>query len=103
MQIFAAFMSLKADVGELPQSGQFQPVALTFPTCREAAVDGADQARQSTSRKRRIAGCAGVQVHEVNKLLAQFKEMQKMTKMMMHAGSHAKIMRNMVGMLPGMR
>jgi len=42
-------------------------------------------------------------MHEVNKLLAQFEEMQEMTKMMMHAGSLAKTMRNMVGMLPGMR
>ena len=34
------------------------------------------------SRKRRIAAGAGVQVQEVNQLLNQFEQMQKMMKMM---------------------
>ncbi len=54
------------------------------------------------SRKRRIAAGAGVQVQEVNRLLAQFEQMQKMMKMM-RGGNLAKMMRNMKGMLPGMR
>jgi signal recognition particle subunit SRP54 len=54
------------------------------------------------SRKRRIAAGAGVQVQEVNRLLAQFEQMQKMMKMM-RSGGLAKMMRNMKGMLPGMR
>ncbi|MGZ5032362.1 MAG: signal recognition particle protein [Usitatibacter sp.] len=54
------------------------------------------------SRKRRIAAGAGVQVQEVNRLLAQFEQMQKMMKMM-RSGSLGKMMRNMKGMLPGMR
>jgi signal recognition particle subunit SRP54 len=54
------------------------------------------------SRKRRIAAGAGVQVQEVNRLLAQFEQMQKMMKMM-RSGSLAKMMRNMKGMMPGMR
>jgi signal recognition particle subunit SRP54 len=54
------------------------------------------------SRKRRIAAGAGVQVQEVNRLLAQFEQMQKMMKMM-RGGNLGKMMRNMKGMLPGMR
>jgi signal recognition particle subunit SRP54 len=54
------------------------------------------------SRKRRIAAGAGVQVQEVNRLLTQFEQMQKMMKMM-RTGGLAKMMRNMKGMLPGMR
>ena len=54
------------------------------------------------SRKRRIAAGAGVQVQEVNRLIAQFEQMQKMMKMM-KGGGLAKMMRGMKGMLPGMR
>ena len=54
------------------------------------------------SRKRRIAAGAGVQVQEVNRLLTQFEQMQKMMKMM-RSGGLAKMMKNMKGMLPGMR
>jgi signal recognition particle subunit SRP54 len=54
------------------------------------------------SRKRRIAAGAGVQVQEVNRLLAQFEQMRKMMKMM-RGGNLAKMMRGMKGMLPGMR
>ena len=54
------------------------------------------------SRKRRIAAGAGVQVQEVNRLLNQFEQMQKMMKMM-RSGGLGKMMRNMKGMLPGMR
>jgi signal recognition particle subunit SRP54 len=54
------------------------------------------------SRKRRIAAGAGVQVQEVNRLLTQFEQMQKMMKMM-RSGNLGKMLRNMKGMLPGMR
>ena len=54
------------------------------------------------SRKRRIAMGAGVPVQEVNRLLKQFEQMQKMMKMM-RSGGLAKMMRNMKGMLPGLR
>ncbi|MDB5811602.1 MAG: signal recognition particle protein [Betaproteobacteria bacterium] len=52
------------------------------------------------SRKRRIATGAGVTVQEVNRLLAQFEQTQKMMKMMAKGGM-AKMMRSMKGMLPG--
>ncbi len=54
------------------------------------------------SRKRRIAAGAGVSVQEVNRLLNQFEQAQKMMKMMAKGGV-AKMMRNMKGMFPGMR
>jgi len=54
------------------------------------------------SRKRRIAAGAGVSVQEVNRLLNQFEQAQKMMKMMSKSGM-AKMMKNMKGMLPGMR
>jgi signal recognition particle subunit SRP54 len=54
------------------------------------------------SRKRRIAAGAGVTVQEVNRLLNQFEQAQKMMKMMAKGGI-AKMMRNMKGMFPGMR
>ena len=54
------------------------------------------------SRKRRIAVGAGVSVQEVNRLLAQFEQTQKMMKMMSKGGM-AKMMRGLKGMLPGRR
>lgn len=58
------------------------------------------------TRKKRIADGSGVQVQEVNRLLKQFEETQKMMKMFSKGGM-AKMMRTMGGMmggkLPGMR
>jgi len=54
------------------------------------------------SRKRRIAAGAGVSVQEVNRLLNQFEQTQKMMKMVAKGGM-AKMMRSMKGMFPGMR
>jgi signal recognition particle subunit SRP54 len=54
------------------------------------------------SRKRRIATGAGVTVQEVNRLLNQFEQSQKLMKMMAKGGM-AKMMRNLKGLMPGMR
>ena len=54
------------------------------------------------SRKRRIAAGAGVPVQAVNQLLNQFEHMQKMMKMM-KGGNLQRMMRNMKGMIPGLR
>lgn len=51
------------------------------------------------SRKRRIAQGSGVQVQEVNRLLKQFDDMQRMMKKMKKGGL-AKMMRGMKGMMP---
>lgn len=53
------------------------------------------------SRKKRIARGAGVQVQDVNKLLKQFTQMQKMMKKM-KGGGLEKMMRGMKGRFPGM-
>lgn len=53
------------------------------------------------SRKRRIAAGAGVSVQEVNKLLNQFEQTQKVMKQFTKGGV-AKMMRGMKGMFPGM-
>ena len=53
------------------------------------------------SRKRRIATGSGVSVQEVNRLLKQFEETQKMMKQFSKGGM-AKLMRGMKGMMPGM-
>ncbi len=50
------------------------------------------------SRKRRIAAGAGVQVQEVNRLLNQFEQSQKMMKQFSKGGM-AKMMRGMKGMM----
>lgn len=56
-----------------------------------------------SSRKRRIAAGSGTQVQEVNRLLKQFTQMQKMMKQMARKGGMAKLMRGMKGgMPPGM-
>ena len=51
------------------------------------------------SRKRRIAAGSGTQVQDINQLLKQFLQMQKMMKKM-KGGGMAKLMRSMQGRLP---
>ncbi|MBP6121907.1 MULTISPECIES: signal recognition particle protein [Providencia] len=51
------------------------------------------------SRKRRIAAGSGTTVQEVNRLLKQFDDMQRMMKKMKKGGL-AKMMRGMKGMMP---
>jgi len=51
------------------------------------------------SRKRRIAAGSGVQVQDVNRLLKQFTQMQKMMKKM-KGGGMAKMLRQMGGKMP---
>jgi signal recognition particle subunit SRP54 len=52
------------------------------------------------ARKRRIANGSGTQVQDVNRLLKQFTQMQKMLKKM-KGGGMAKMMRAMQGRMPG--
>jgi signal recognition particle subunit SRP54 len=54
------------------------------------------------SRKRRIAAGAGASVQEVNRLLAQFEQTQKMMKMVSRGGIQ-KMMRGLKGAFPGLR
>jgi len=52
------------------------------------------------SRKKRIAAGSGTQVQDINKLLKQFTQMQKMMKRMGKGGGMKKLMRGMKGGLP---
>ena len=52
------------------------------------------------SRKRRIAAGSGTQIQDVNRLLRQFTQMQKMMKKM-KGGGMAKMMRGLKGRMPG--
>ena len=54
------------------------------------------------SRKRRIAAGAGVQIQEVNRMLAQFEQMQSMMKKL-RGGGMMKMLRGMKSMMPGRR
>jgi len=52
-------------------------------------------------RKRRIAAGSGTQIQDVNKLLKQFTQMQKMMKKMSGKGGMRKMMGGMQGMMGG--
>ncbi|WP_263769673.1 signal recognition particle protein [Propionivibrio soli] len=89
--------------GQLPAGGEQKMISRV-----EGIIDSMTPAERSrpeilkASRKRRIAMGAGVQVQEVNRLLKQFEQTQKMMKQFSKGGM-AKFMRGMKGMLPGMR
>jgi signal recognition particle subunit SRP54 len=53
------------------------------------------------SRKRRIAAGSGTQVQDVNRLLKQFEQMQRMMKKLNRKGGLMKLMRGLGGRLPG--
>ena len=54
----------------------------------------------NNSRKRRIASGSGAQIQDVNRLLKQHKQMQKMMKKFGKKGGMANMMRGMGGMRP---
>jgi len=51
------------------------------------------------SRKKRIATGSGTEVQDVNRLLKQFSQMQKMMKKLSKKGGAMKMMRQMQGMM----
>ena len=52
------------------------------------------------SRKKRIAAGSGTEIQDINRLLKQFKQMQKMMKRMTKKGGMANLMRGLGGNLP---
>ena len=52
------------------------------------------------SRKRRVAQGSGTQIQDVNRLLKQHKQMQRMMKKMGSKGGMANMMRGLKGKLP---
>jgi signal recognition particle subunit SRP54 len=93
--------------GNLAQAAQGKPVDDKALNRVEGIINSMTPAERrhpeilKASRKRRIAAGAGVPVQEINRLLNQFEQMQKMMKTFAKGGM-AKMMRNMKGMLPGM-
>ena len=89
--------------GQLPAGGEEKAVARI-----EGIINSMTPAERTrpellkATRKRRIAMGAGVQVQEVNRLLKQFEQTQKMMKQFSRGGM-AQLMRGIKGMLPGMR
>ena len=53
------------------------------------------------SRKKRISAGAGLQIQDLNRLLKQHKQMQKMMKKFSSKGGMQKMMRGLGGMMPG--
>lgn len=54
----------------------------------------------NNSRKRRIASGSGTQIQDINRLLKQHKQMQKMMKKFTKKGGMMNMMRGMKGMMP---
>jgi len=117
----------KAQLGQMKKMGGLSNLMDKLPAQFQQAASGAnmDQAEKQVrrmegiinsmtaqerskpelikaSRKRRIAAGAGVPVQEVNRMLAQFDQMQSMMKKL-KGGGMMKMMRSMKGMMPGMR
>jgi len=96
---------LPAQLGQLAQGANVDEKVINRTIGIINSMTPAERARPElikASRKRRVAAGAGVSVQEVNRLLNQFEQMQKMMKMISKGGMQ-KMMRSMRGMLPGMR
>ncbi len=99
-------------IEKLPGVGQLPPEALAqvqdgkMTNQMEAIINSMTKKERARpdlikgSRKRRIAAGSGTQIQDVNRLLKQFTQMQKMMKKMSSKGGMAKMMRGMQGMLP---
>ncbi len=99
-------------IEKLPGVGQLPPEALAqvqdgkMTNQMEAIISSMTKIERARpdlikgSRKRRIAAGSGTQIQDVNRLLKQFTQMQKMMKKMSSKGGMAKMMRGMQGMMP---
>ncbi|AHF73414.1 signal recognition particle protein [Candidatus Sodalis pierantonius str. SOPE] len=100
----ASMMSKLPGVGQLPDNVKSQMDDKVL--VRMEAIINSMTAKERVSpdiikgsRKRRIAAGSGMQVQDVNRLLKQFDDMQRMMKKMKKGGM-AKMMRNMKGIMP---
>jgi len=96
---------LPAQLGQLAQNANVDEKVINRTIGIINSMTPTERARPElikASRKRRVAAGAGVPVQEVNRLLNQFEQMQKMMKVMSKGGMQ-KMMRSMRGLLPGMR
>ena len=102
----ASLMDKLPGVGEIPQEARNQVNDKDFR--RMEAIISSMTMRERLrpdiikgSRKRRIAAGSGTEVQDVNRLLKQFTQMQKMMKQFKKKGGMAKMMRAMKGRMPG--
>lgn len=92
-------------MGQMAQAAQ-QQVSDKALVQMEALISSMTPAERSypdsinNSRKRRIANGSGTQIQDVNRLLKQHKQMQKMMKKFTKKGGMANMMRGMKGMMP---
>jgi signal recognition particle subunit SRP54 len=99
-------MSKLPGVGELPAAAlgkvndrEFVKLAAMIDSMTREERRHPDLIR--ASRKRRIAAGSGTQVQDVNRLLKQFEQMQRMMKKLNRKGGLMKLMRGLGGRLPG--
>jgi signal recognition particle subunit SRP54 len=95
---------LPAQLGQLAQGAQMDEKLVSRRIGMIDSMTPQERGRPElikASRKRRIAAGAGVSVQEVNRLLNEFEQMQKMMKLMSKGGGMQKMMRNLRGMFPG--
>ncbi|MGK2888096.1 MAG: signal recognition particle protein [Candidatus Malihini olakiniferum] len=104
MGSMASMMSKMPGMGQLPKNVKSQMNDKVLVRM-EAIINSMTQQERAKpeiikgSRKRRIAMGSGIQVQDVNRLLKQFDDMQRMMKKMKNGGM-AKMMRSMKGMMP---
>ncbi len=100
----ASLMDKLPGMGEIPKQAKDQVNDKEFRRMEAIISSMTMKERQRPeiikgSRKRRIASGSGVEVQDVNRLLKQFTQMQKMMKKMKKGGM-AKMMRSMKGRMP---
>ena len=96
--------SMKDLVGMIPGAGKIKDADIDENAFKgiEAIIQSMTPKERSQpkllnhSRKKRIAKGAGVQIDEVNRLVKQFEQMEKMMKMVQRGGA-AKLMQMMKG------
>src|SRR2546423_1794518 len=96
---------LPGDLARMAQSSQVDERAIRRLVGIIDSMTPAERAKPEllkASRKRRIAAGAGVSVQEVNRLLTQFEQAQKMMKMVAKGGMQ-KMLRGLRGGFPGTR
>jgi signal recognition particle subunit SRP54 len=96
---------LPGELARAAQSSQVDERAIRRLEAIISSMTPAERARPEilkASRKRRVAAGAGVSVQEVNRLLMQFEQAQKMMKMVAKGGMQ-KMLRGLRGGFPGLR
>jgi signal recognition particle subunit SRP54 len=92
-------------MGQMAQMAQSQVNDKTFGQMEAIICSMTPKERRypdtiNNSRKRRIAAGSGTQIQDINRLLKQHKQMQKMMKKFGKKGGMQNMMRGMKGMMP---